>query len=316
MPTTPTRCPPVPDMNRQPDISVFVTVVELGGFTAAGRALGLSTSVVSRRVKALEDSLGVRLLERTTRQVRTTTVGQAYYTQVAPLLDALDAAARAARSQRTEPRGVLRIAVPAAFGRCYLAEVFASFTRRFDQVAIDASFSDRSVDLVSDPFDLAIRGGASIDEHLVARKLLDFHGVCIASPDYLSLHGRPSRPEDLEDHACLINSGLRTMPGWTFARGDETLHVAVDGPFRSDDGSALVAAAEAGMGIAYEPVFIAAQAIARGTVIPLELDARPYQGSFYAVYANRRHLPVRVRLFIDHLRAAWASPPWTVQEPG
>ena len=297
-------------MDHHGDIGVLVAVVDHGGFTAAAAGLGVSTSYVSRRVKALEDRLGVRLLERTTRQVRPTAVGQAYYDRVSPLLDGLEDAARAAASLRSEPKGTLRLAAPAAFGRRYFAPVLASFSARYQDLRIETSYSDRAVDLVSDGFDLAIRGGAVIDEHLIARRLLRFRGVCIASPDYLARAGRPERPEDLAQHACLVNHGLRTMPGWVFTRDGEEVRVEVDGPLRCDDGDALVSAAEAGMGVAYEPTFLAADALARGTVVPLFTDHSTYEGSFFAVYPNRSHLPVKVRLFIDHLLEAWADPPW------
>lgn len=297
-------------MEHHGDIGVLVAVVDHGGFTAAAEQLGVSTSYVSRRVKALEDRLGVRLLERTTRQVRPTAVGQAYYDRVAPLLEGLDEAARAAASLRSEPKGTLRLAAPAAFGRRYLAPVLASFSARFPGLRVDVSYSDRTVDLVSDPFDLALRGGAIIDDHLIARRIMRFRGVCIASPAYLERAGRPEQPEDLRDHACLVNHGLRTMPGWVFDRDGEAVRVEVDGPLRCDDGDALVSAAEAGIGIVYEPDFLAAPALERGTVVPLLTEYTPYEGSFFAVYVNRSHLPVKVRLFIDHLLEAWEVPPW------
>ncbi len=158
--------------------------------------------------------------------------------------------------------------------------------------------------------DLAIRGGAAIDDNLVARKIFDFHGVCVASPEYLARRGTPATPEALSDHDCLVNSGLRTMPGWLFFRDGQPFQVDVDGPFRCDDGLALVSAAEAGLGIAYEPIFIAGPAIARGTVVSIPFSDKPYCGAFFAVYANRRHLPMRVRVFIDHLLNMWQEPPW------
>ncbi len=297
-------------MSSHDELRAFVAVVEEGGFTAAAGVLGLSTSVVSRRVKSLEEGLGVRLLERTTRQVRATSVGLDYHGRVAPLLEALEDAARAAQDERSEPKGILRVAVPAVFGRAYLSPVFASFHQRYPQIRVDASYSDRTVDLHGESADLAIRGGAAIDDNLVARKIFDFHGVCVASPEYLARRGTPATPEALSDHDCLVNSGLRTMPGWLFFRDGQPLQVDVDGPFRCDDGLALVSAAEAGLGIAYEPIFIAGPAIARGTVVSIPFSDKPYGGAFFAVYANRRHLPMRVRVFIDHLLNMWQEPPW------
>lgn len=297
-------------MDHHGDIGVLVAVIDQGSFTAAAEILGVSTSHVSRRVKALEDRLGVRLLERTTRQVRPTAAGQAYHDRVSPLLEGLEEAARAAASLRSEPKGTLRVAAPAAFGRRYLPPVLATFSARFPELRIVASYSDRVVDLVSDGFDLAIRGGANVDGHLIARRLMRFRGVCVASPAYLSRAGVPRTPDDLHAHACLINNALRTMPGWVFSRDGQEAVVRVDGPLQCDDGGALVSAAEAGMGVVYEPDFLVGPALERGTIVPLLTDWATWEGSFYAVYANRRHLPVKVRLFIDHLLEVWSEPPW------
>jgi DNA-binding transcriptional LysR family regulator len=293
------------------DIGIFIAVVEHGSFTAAGQALGLSTAQVSRRLKALEDDLGVRLLERTTRRVRATDAGQAYRDRVAPLLDGLAEAAREAAQLRAEPRGTLRLALPTAFGRQYLVEPIAAFAERWPDLEVEASFSDRTVDLVAEGFDLAIRGAARVTDNLIVRRLLDFRGVAVASPSYLARRGVPASPQDLVGHACLVNAGLRTMPGWTFFEGGEAMRIDVSGPIRFDDGDALVAAAAAGAGIAYEPDFLAASALQRGDVVRILDDATPYTGHIYAVYPNRRFLPAKVRLFIDHLAETWAAPPWT-----
>jgi DNA-binding transcriptional LysR family regulator len=301
-------------LNPHGDLGILVAVVDLGSFTAAAASLSLSTSYVSRRVKALEDALGVRLLERTTRRVRPTAVGQAYRDQVAPLLEGLDEAARAAALLRAEPRGTLRLAAPTTFARRYMAEPIASFCAKWPELKVDASYSDRVVDLVADDFDLAIRGVQKVEENLVARRLLGFAGVLAASPDYLARWGRPEHPSDLESHACLVNTGLRTMPGWVFARDGETLRVDVDGPLCCDDGDALVAAAAAGMGICFEPDFLSASALRSGKIVPLLTDWPPYLGTLFAVYPNRRYLPVKVRFFIDHLLACWGQAPW--EAPG
>lgn len=297
-------------MNAHGDLGILVAVVDMGSFTAAAKALGASTSYVSRRIKALEDELGVRLLERTTRRVRPTVAGQEYRDRVAPLLEGLDEAARAAVLQRAEPRGVLRLAAPTTFARRYLTQPIAAFCTRWPELRVEASYSDRTVDLVADGFDLAIRGVKRVDENLVARRILGFAGVVVASPDYLQRRGRPLHPCDLEAHACLVNTGLRTMPGWVFSRGGKTVHVDVQGPLHCDDGDALVAAAAAGMGICFEPEFLVAGALRSGAVVPLLTDWDPYEGALFAVYPTRRYLPVKVRLFIDHLVACWGEAPW------
>lgn len=292
------------------DLGIFLAVVEHGSFTAAGRALGLSTSQVSRRIKSLEDDLGVRLLERTTRRVRATDAGQAYRDRVAPLIEGLEEAAREAAQLRAEPRGTLRLALPTAFGRRYLVEPIAAFASRWPDLQVEASFSDRPVDLVADGFDLAIRGAARVTDNLIVRRLLDFRGVVCASPAYLARRGTPTHPRELESHDCLVNHGLRTMPGWLFLDGETPLNVQVDGPIRFDDGDALVAAAAAGAGIVYEPDFLTAPALQSGHIVPILQGWTPYVGHIYAVYPNRRFLPAKVRLFIDHLVETWRSAPW------
>lgn len=292
------------------DVEVYVKVVELGSFTRAAEALGISTSYASRRVKALEDRLGVRLLERTTRRVRLTDAGRTYHDRVSPLLDGLEEAAREAASLRAEPRGLLRIAAPLAFGVRYLPEPVALFMRSWPELEVEVSYDDRNVDLVAEGFDLAIRGGRLSDESLIARRLVGFRGVVAASPAYLERRGRPERPEDLADHDCIVNTGLSTMPGWQFDTGRGLEPAPVKGRYRADSGEAVVRAAELGLGISYEPTFITQAGLVEGRLEALMPDVQTYTGAFYALYPHRAHLPAKVRLFIDHLVDCWAEPPW------
>jgi len=293
------------------DIPVFVAVAREGSFTAAARALRVSVSQVSRRVQALEEALGVRLVERTTRSVRLTRVGHDYLERVAPLLDGLDDAARAAASEQAEAKGTLRVTLPTALGERHLMRAVASFCSAHPAVTVETSLTDRIVDLFSEGFDVAIRGGQVLDPSLVARKLVPFRGVLAASPAYLERHGTPRSPHDLAHHACLINSGLRSMPGWWFEVDGEPVVASVDGPLSSDNGRALVVAAIAGQGIVYEPEFLVDDALTTGSLVPLLTRLVPYSGGLFAVYPNRRHLPVRVRLFIDHMAEFLSPPPWT-----
>ena len=292
------------------EMVIFVRVVDEGSFTRAARLLGISTSLASRRVKALEEQLGVRLLERTTRSVRPTDVGRRYRDRVAPLLDGLEEAALEARSLRTSPQGRLRVAAPLAFGLRYLGAPVARFLERWPELEIDVDYSDRRVDLVADGYDVAIRGGRLEDENLVARRLLTFRGVVVASPAYLARHGRPNTPAELAAHHCLRNTALRSMPGWAFHTDDGLQTIPVQGRFQSDSGDAIVQAAEAGLGIAYEPNFLAWDSLRSGRLVPLLEAFRTYEGSFYALYPHRRHLPAKVRLFIDALVDEWSEAPW------
>ena len=306
-------------MDTLTDVEVFVRVVEHGSFTKAAEALGISTSYASRRVKALEDSLGVRLLERTTRQVRPTDAGRVYRDRVVPLLDGLEEAAREAASLRAEPRGSLRIAAPLAFGLRYLTEPLAAFMATWPELEVEVSYDDRAVDIVADGYDLAIRGGLLADESLIARRLLSFRGVVAASPAYLARQGTPTRVEDLGSHHCIVNAGLRSMPGWAFDQGAGLQAVEIRGRLRLSSGEAVVRAAEAGQGIAYEPAFLTERALREGRLVRLLPEVGTYEGGIYALYPHRRHLPAKVRLFIDHLVETWKTPPWRGacgEEPG
>lgn len=293
------------------ELDIFVRVVDTGSFTRAAAALGISTSYVSRRIRSLEDRLGVRLLERTTRRVRPTEVGRRYRDRVAPLLDGLNEAAREACSLETVPRGVLRVAAPLAFGMRYLTAPVARFLERWPELEVVVDYSDRRVDLVADGYDLAIRGGRLSSENLIARRLLDFRGVVAASPAYLAQHGRPRTPDDLLHHACLVNTALRSMPGWAFETDSGPHTVSVQGRFRSDSGDAIVQAAIAGLGIAYEPTFLAHDAIEDGRLVTMLEEYPTYEGAFFALYPDRRHLSAKVRAFIDHLVETWSDPPWS-----
>lgn len=292
------------------DVEVFVKVVELESFTRAAEALGISTSYASRRIKGLEDRLGVRLLERTTRRVRVTDAGRTYCERVAPLLEGLEEAALEAASLRSEPKGLLRIAAPVAFGVRYLHDPIASFMAAWPELEVEVSYDDRNVDLVAEGFDLAIRGGRLRDGNLIARRLVGFRGVVAASPDYLRRRGRPAGPEELIDHDCIVNSGLSTMPGWQFDTGSGLQPAPVRGRFRADSGEAVVRAAELGLGLSYEPSFLTERALRSGSLEAVMTEVGTYTGSFYALYPHRAHLPAKVRLFIDHLLQSWSDPPW------
>lgn len=273
---------------------LFVKVVEHGGFTAAARDLGVPKSTVSRQVARLEDRLGVRLLERTTRALRTTEVGQSYYERCARILAEVVEAESVVTQAQAEPRGRLRITAPLTFGYLFLGEVVAAFLKSHPLVRIDISLSDRRVDLIDEGYDLAIRVGQLDDSSLVGRRLGRSTALICASPAYLKEHGHPKNPIDLKDHRCLTYEYGGTT--WRF----NGVTVPVDGPLVSNNGDILRAAALNGLGIVITPKFIVAEDLRAGRLVSLLEEHVPQGGSgIWAIYPANRHLSAKVRAFVD-----------------
>lgn len=297
-------------MNHLPDIAIFVAVVERGSFTSAADDLGISKSYASRRVRALEDHLGSRLMDRTTRRISLTEAGRAYYEQVAPHLEGLASAERAVAALQAEPRGTLRLAAPLSFGLRWLQPAVMDFMERWPELAVEVSFDDRTVDVVAEGFDLAIRGGRLLDSALVARKLAPITGVVVASPAYLAKHGRPEHPDELQHHRCLDYAVKTSMPQWWLEGPDGEHSARIEARLVADNGLALVEAARAGLGICYQPDFLVRDGVLAGELVPLFPGWRTWSGAFHAVYPHRRHLSPKVRLLVEHLVTAFEGPPW------
>lgn len=233
------------------ELSAFVAIAEALSFTRAAERLRRDATVLSRRLGALERRLGVRLLERTTRTVMLTEAGRAYLDRARDILRAIDEADREAASHAAgTPRGHLRVALPGAFGRQWVAPLLTEFLALHPQITIEAEFSNRFVDLVGERFDLAVRLGELGDSRLVARRVCGRRRLLCASPAYLARHGVPRRPEDLARHACLVFTGLAIGNRWDLmnAKGD-VRRVSVAGPLAADDAEMLADAARAGLGI-------------------------------------------------------------------
>ncbi len=290
-------------MDKLAAMQVFVRVVETGGLSAAGRALGLAPSSVSRRVGELEDLLGVRLLQRTTRRLSLTEAGETYYERSRDIVRAVDEANLAVTGERAGPSGVLRITVPASVARRHIAPAMAAFQARYPAVRIVMSVTDRIVDIVGEGLDVAIRVGQLDDSSLMARKVDEARRLACASPAYLERAGRPNRPEELCDHACLT---FRKHPGsnpWRFRRGEEKIEVRATGPFFTDDGETLVAAACAGLGLVLVPEWLVGPEISDGRLVEVLSDhpADPAVTPLHAVYAPGPYTPPKVRALVDFL---------------
>ena len=301
-------------MDRFAAVTAFARVVELGSFARAAERLSVSTSAVSRQVSELEAHLGVRLLNRTTRRLSLTEAGQSYYERCVQLLADLEEAESSVRNAALVPKGTLRLTCGVTFGERYLGPAIAEFGARHPQLAFDLDLSDRTVDLVDEGFDLAIRIGSAKQQALVARRIGWTRLVCCASPEYLRIHGIPAIPDDLATHQCLAYT---YSPGnWTFEReGGERQAVRIAARHRTNNGRMLVALAVAGLGITMEPDFIVAPEVRSGQLVRVLERFAPAPAPIAAVYPSRRHLSAKVRAFVDFLssrhagRSEWSLDP-------
>jgi DNA-binding transcriptional LysR family regulator len=297
-------------MGRLAEMDTFVHVVERGSFTAAALEMGLSKPQVSRRVKQLEDRLGTRLLNRTTRRVSTTPAGASFHQQATRILAEVDEAEASLAGAQESLRGLLRVTLPMTFGLRYVAPLLAEFLARHATLEIDASYSDRVVDIVEEGFDLAIRVGRLPESSLVAKKIAPTSGCIVASPTYLARKGTPKRPQDLRAHECLIYA-YQAGSAWRLhrARAEEVVHVR--GRVTANNGEALIAAAVAGLGITGGPDFMVAGHLRDGRLVRVLPDWSMGEGAVWAVYPTRRHLSGKVRSLVEFLAERLGPvPPW------
>lgn len=299
-------------MDRLTGIGVFVAAVDAGSFAAAARRFGLSAAMAGKYVSAIEAELNARLLQRTTRRLSLTDVGQTYYERCKRILEAYDEANREVSDSQHVARGKLRIAAPVTFGAMHLGDVVAKYLAAHPQVDIEVSLSDRYVDLLETGVDLAVRIGRLPDSGLVARRLAPCRMVVCASPAYLKRHGTPRSPADLRQAPRLTFSEAVSSGDWTLFDAQGRAHV-IDGPCRmaANNTQMLLAAALAGAGIAYGPTFVFGEQIALGKLVALLPAYRASELAIQAVYPSTRHVPLKVRHFLDHLAAAFGDePPW------
>jgi DNA-binding transcriptional LysR family regulator len=294
-------------------MQVFTRVAALGSLSGAARAMGMSQTMATKHVTALEDKLGVRLLHRTTRKVSLTEAGRRYLESVERILAELAEAEAAAVAERIEVTGTLRVNAPVSFGVSELAPVMAGFSRMHPVLTIDMGLNDRVVNVVEEGWDVAVRIGHIRDQTLIARKLAPCRLLVAGSPDYLAEHGTPRTVADLSSHNCLSYT-LSTTLGphrWSFGP-DGSVTVPIRGNLQASNGDALVAAAVAGQGLVYEPTFLLGDEIRAGRLVALTLDQPPLElPGVFAVYAGDRRPPAKVRAFIDFLvQRLGPVPPW------
>lgn len=300
-------------LDRVTGMQVFQRVASLGSFSAAARALGMSPAMATKHVVAIEERLGARLFHRTTRKLTLTEAGARYRDACERILAEIDEAEAAAAADVIEPRGVLRVNAPLAFGMREIMPAVADYLAAHPAVTVDLGLTDRFVDLVDEGWDLAIRIGALRDSTLVQRKLAPVRTVVAASPAYLARRGTPRTIADLAGHACLGYTlpTAASAERWVLGPGSDDA-IPVSGPLRVNNGDALRLAAIAGLGIINQPTFIIGEDLRAGRLVALGLDRASFVfGNAFAVYPPNRTLPTKARRFIDLLASRWGDvPPW------
>lgn len=288
---------------------VFARVAETRSFTAAADRLGLTSSAVSKSVSRLEQELGVRLLNRSTRVVTLTSDGAGFFEQCRQILAAVEEAERSVTLSKGTPHGRLRLQMPVGFGRRVVVPALGKLAQKYPGLVVDAELSDRVADLAYEGFDAAIQIGQVSDERLVARTLCRLRFTALASPDYLERHGEPLSPEDLEDHECLayvspLTGGYRP---WEFSRDGQTYSRRVSGRLNVNNADSLLEAAISGMGIVMISNFISAEAISTGKLKPILTDYVTPGPKVYVVYPPSRTVSLKLRTMIDFLQEAVAA---------
>ena len=300
-------------MDKLKQLESFVSVSTRGSLTAAARAEGVAPAIMGRRLDALEERLGVKLLVRTTRRISLTHEGSAFLEDCQRLLADVANAEASVSAGGVKASGHLRITAPAGFGRRHVAPLVPRFRQLHGDVTISLNLSDRVVDLAGEGFDCAVRVGDLPDSSLVSVRLADNRRLCVATADYLAEHGTPRHPSELARHACLtLSSDASQTRGWAFrvAKGaeHEVLHFKPGGPLDCSDGQVLHDWCLAGLGIAWRSTWEVESEIAAGRLVEVLAEFAAPANGIYAVFPQRKHLPLRVRLWIDFLKHSYGRP--------
>jgi len=300
-------------MDKFREMQAFVTVVDRGSFVRAADVLNTSKAAVSRLVAELEQRLGVRLLHRTTRKLSMTDEGELFYVRCTDLLSSLAEAESELTSRSGEASGQLRISAPVTFGITHLAPLWGHFLQQHPKVSLDVSLSDRTVDLVEDGFDLAVRIAREPHATFIARKLAFTRMVLCASPDYLKRNGVPQTPQDIASHNVISYTYWSSQDEWEFTnQNGEVEKVKTKPRLHANNGDTCLTAALQHQGIIMQPEFLVHAALREGKLKPLLPKYRAVELGVYAVYASRRQLPLKLRYLIDFLVAAFEKPVWSL----
>lgn len=294
-------------MDRLLSMTAFAKAVELGSFSAAGEALGMSSQLVGKHVQTLEQQLGVRLLNRTTRRQHLTDIGSTFYERVKIILAEVEAAEALAAETRAVPRGCLRINAPVTFGIHALSPKLPDYLRMYPEVSINLSVSNRYVDVIEDGFDAVFRVGELSDSSLIARTLAPYRLVLCAAPAYLSAHTPIRSPRDLAQHECLGFSHSELRNNWTFDGPDGRVIVPVSGRLMVDSGESLLPIAIAGMGLLLQPFELVENELKAGRLVEVLPDYKVPTRPMHILYAPDRRITPKLRSFIDFAVTAFGS---------
>lgn len=298
-------------MSAPTEMGAFVRAVELGGFSMAAREMGLTPSAISKLVTRLEDRLGVRLLNRTTRRLALTPEGEAYFHRSQRILADIAEAENEVAAFRAKPRGLLRINVGTAFGMHQLAPALPGFLARYPEMQVELTITDRVVDLIEEGADLGIRLGTLGDSTLVARRICDVERVVCAAPSYLGRHGTPREPEDLLRHNCLSMTYAPSLRRWPFETAEGVRNIEVSGNATASSADALLQLALLGLGVIRLSDVIVGAAVAEGRLVPLLQDRHHSEPlPLHAVWPQGRHRSPRVAAMVDFLVERFAAAPW------
>ena len=297
-------------LDRLTSMRVFVKAADVGSFTAAGVALGMTSQMVGKHVSALEAKLGTPLLRRTTRRQSLTETGQHFYERCRVILAEIDAAYALAEDFAEQPRGRLRVSAPVGFGSCRLAPVLSDLLMRHPALEIEINLTVRFVDVVDEGYDAVLRLGPIGETSLAVHELARHYQVACASPAYLARHGAPRTPAELVDHACLgfVNWSGLPYAEWRFGRNGTFFPVRVRSRFQVNDGRTLAAAAVAGHGVILQPEAVVADALARGDLVPILMDFVAPSRALYLLHTSRQPQPLKLKTLVDHLLAAFPPP--------
>lgn len=295
------------------EIAIFVKVVDAGSFTGAAKNLGLPKSTVSRKITQLEERLGVRLLQRTTRTLSLTDTGSAYYNQCSRIIGDVEEANIAVTEMQSKPKGLLRITAPMLFGTWVLSDLVSVFLKSNPEIQVEIVLTDQSLDLIQEGIDVAFRVGVLADSSLIARPLGKVNVVTCASPDYIAEHGVPTHPNELKQHSVV---NWARGDSWTFEK-PEKLSIDLKPRVQVNDAQSLHKMALNGLGIAKLPTFICAQDITDKKLMPILCDWSSDAVPIHAIYPSNRHLSVKVRSFVDYVvDELRKEQPWEVDFKG
>lgn len=296
-------------MDKLEAMNAFVRVVALGSYAEAGRALGLTRSAVSKAVMELEQLLGARLLDRTTRRVSATEAGLAYYESCVDILARVDETEMQVSRLHDEPKGVLKINAPVSFGVLHLGPLIAQLMASYPALKIELTLNDRFIDPIEEGVDVTIRIGVLADSSLIARRLATARRVLVAAPGYLKEFGVPERTEDLTKHRCLNYGHTTTLQRWQLTRDGQTINVAINSVLCSNNGDVLRAAALGGQGITKLPTFLVGADVKAGRLNVVLPETPPTGLGLFALYAPNRYLAAKTRLLVDFLASAFGERP-------